>query len=165
MENTRQRLESQHVDPDIIPRQAGGQSGEHLPERAVSRWGGFPRRVKEKRVPGKIRDDLPERIAAIHPRDPAVKNIIVNIQGVIRSHEQEHKDEGQRTADDDDPGCPASCLGGGTHPHNIEKSQTNESQHHAQVSRVTGVMQEVPIQEHAAIKREQVGGQGTPGYK
>src|SRR3972149_6391652 len=107
---SRKDFERQNVRNDSVPCQPGCNPGKCLPEGTIRRWGIFPPRVFKERVIGKLGNQIAKRIGSVHAENPAMENIVINVASIKGSHEQEHDDKCQSTADDDHPGSFARAL-------------------------------------------------------
>src|SRR6185436_13083040 len=119
MKYSRKDFESQNVRNDSVPCQPGCNSGKRFPKRTIRRGRIFPIWILEERVVREPGNQIAERIGSVHAQNPTMKNIVIDIASIKRSHEQEHDDKGECTADDDHPGWFAGGLMRGAKPHKI----------------------------------------------
>ncbi len=126
MKNSRQNFERNNVRNDSVPCQPSCDPGQRFPNGTIGRGGIFPIWILEERVLRKAGNQIAKRIGSVHTQYPAVENIVIDVAGIERSHEQERDDQCQRTADDDPPGCFAGGLTRGTQPQDIEKTNADK---------------------------------------
>ena len=159
VKDARQGFKGQDIGNNPVPGQPGGQTGQHFPKGSISRGRGLPARIFIEGILRKIGDQLSEGISAIYPYDPAMEDIVIDIQGVERGHEQKYPDEGQGTSDDNDPGGPAPCLSDSAQSDNVANCKPGKSQDHTQIGGKTGILQHMPIQASTVVQLEYVDGQ------